>query len=219
MLLKTLPSSENHKWRRRNHTASFSHLHLTAFHGAAEIRSPAGPLLFKHGLSAGFHTSLSESSACAVPYLFGKRHMAFLPAVPALSPGGVERKAAGAVWLGPSRTSLLQRVPGRYGHLDVPAALPMPPAGWDISLGTCQGCSVRSIVAMPFLTHTTSVPLSLLPAEVFWCMSPSSCCLQRCVLTLFQQEEAERQRVQQFVRSAKPPRLRGDPAGVLGWFC
>lgn len=40
--------------------ASFSQLHLTAFHGAGEIRSPAGPLLFKPELSAGFHTSLSE---------------------------------------------------------------------------------------------------------------------------------------------------------------
>lgn len=82
--------------------------------------------------------------------------MAFLPAVPALSPGGVERKAAGAgaVWLGPSRTSFLQRVPGRYGHLDVPAALPMSPAGWDTSLGTCQGSSVKSNVATPFLPHS-----------------------------------------------------------------
>lgn len=87
--------------------------------------------------------------------------MAFLPAVPALSPGGVERKAAGAgaVWLGPSRISLLQRVPGRYGHLDVPAALPVPPAGWDISPGTCHGCSVKPNVAMPFLPHSHFSPV------------------------------------------------------------
>lgn len=102
-----------------------------------------------------FTPGYQRVSACAVPYLFGKRSMVFLPGVPALSPGGVERKAAGAgaVWLGPSKTSLFQRVPGRYGHLNVPAALPMPPAGWDISLGTCQGCSVKSSVAKPFLLH------------------------------------------------------------------
>lgn len=81
--------------------------------------------------------------------------MAFLPGVPALSPGGVERKAAGAVWLGPSRTSVFQHVPGRYGHLDVPAALPMPPTVWDISFGTCL---VKSNMAMPFLSHSHFSP-------------------------------------------------------------
>lgn len=59
MLLKTLLSSENHKWGEKPHGLVFTSS-SDWFHGAGEIRSPAGPLLFKHGLSAGFHTSLSE---------------------------------------------------------------------------------------------------------------------------------------------------------------
>lgn len=74
MPLKTLPSSENHKWGEK-HMASSSHLHLTAFHGAGEIRSPVEPLLFKHGLSAGFHTSQSESFClCSVLPIWEEVH-------------------------------------------------------------------------------------------------------------------------------------------------
>lgn len=92
--------------------------------------------------------------------------MAFLPGVPALSPVGVERKAAGtvSVWLRPSRTSLFQHAPSRSGHPDAQAALPMPPAGWDISAGTYQGCLIKSNTAKPFLPHGQFGPIgSLFP--------------------------------------------------------
>lgn len=79
----------------------FSELHLATLHGAGEIRSPAGPPFLSMSSVLGFTPPYQRVSVCAVPYLSGKRHMAFLPGVPALSPGGVERKAAGAVsvWL------------------------------------------------------------------------------------------------------------------------
>jgi len=81
--------------------------------------------------------------------------MALLPEVLALSPGGVERKAAQAisVWLQASRTTFFQHGPRRSGHPDGQAALLVPPAGWDISAGTYQGCSIKSNVAKPFMPH------------------------------------------------------------------
>lgn len=81
--------------------------------------------------------------------------MAFLPDVPALSSGGDKRKAAGAisVWLLPSKTSLVWCASSRSGCPDAQAALPVPPAGWDISAGTYQGCSIKANMAKPFLSQ------------------------------------------------------------------
>lgn len=85
----------------KKHVTCFSELCLSAFHGAGEIRSPAGPPFLSLSSVLGFTPPYQQVSACAVPHLSRKRHMAFLPGVPALSPGSVERKAAGAisVWL------------------------------------------------------------------------------------------------------------------------
>lgn len=84
----------------KKHRTCFSELHLTAFHGAGEIRSTAGPLFLSMSSVLGFTPPYQQISVCVVPHLSEKRHIAFLLGVLALSPGGVERKAGPvSVWL------------------------------------------------------------------------------------------------------------------------
>lgn len=150
---------------------SFSCLHLTAFHGVGEIRSPAGPLVFKHGLSAGFHTSVREllPVQCLTCLGGGTWHSCLVcqhSALEVLTERQLEL-------FGMDIAS--PRAPGRYGHPDVPAALP---------------CHLPRLLSQIQRGHAIPAsqplqPLGLLSAEVLWCMSPGSCCSQRVFCHLF----------------------------------
>lgn len=164
---------------------SFSHLHLTAFHGAGEIRSPAGPLLFKHELSAGLHTSLSESSClCSALPTWHPSLVCQHSALEVLRERQLELELE-LFGLDPARHPfssvfpadidiLMCQQPSPCHQLAGIFQLAPAKAAWSNPTWPCHSCLAAS-----------SVPLGLLSGEVFWCMSPNSCCSQRCVLSFF----------------------------------